>query len=323
MKERPSMREGPTVLVYHPTIGNEIVDAMRAAGAPGTLVGCTSEPELARLVEDADVLMATHCDLTAVVGSRRLRWIQSLASGVEDWMHPPGPPRCPITRMTGVYEAYMAEYVFGFLLLRTQEVDRLRAAQLAREWNVFEKASLRGATIGVAGMGHVGSAVARCAAAFEMNVWGLCRERAGRAPDTLYQRVYGRAELSEFLAGLDVLVLSMPITPQTRGIIDEAALRTLPAHALVINISRGALVDEPALARALAAGELGGAVLDTFVIEPLPRESPLWDIPNVTISPHNAGAVHAEELGAICARNLKEFTEGRLPGPLVDLSRGY
>jgi glyoxylate/hydroxypyruvate reductase A len=317
------MSEGPTTVVYHPRIGHEIVEVMRASGVPGTLVGCTSEAELARLMERADVLMATHCDLTAVVQAPRLRWIQSLASGVEDWMRPPGPPRCPITRMAGVYEAYMAEYVFGFLLLRTQEVDRLRAAQEARKWDVFEKASLRGATIGVAGMGHVGSAVARCAAAFEMDVWGLCRDRAGRAPDEHYQRVFGRAELSEFLAGLDVLVLAMPITPQTRNIIDEAALRTLPAHALLINISRGGLVDEPALPRALAAGELGGAVLDTFVVEPLPRESPLWGLPNVTISPHNAGAVHAGEVGAICARNLKEFTEGRLPGPLVDLSRGY
>jgi phosphoglycerate dehydrogenase-like enzyme len=317
------MSEGPTTVVYHPHIGHEIVDVMRAAGAPGTLVGCTSEAELARLIEGADVLMATHCDLTAVVQSQRLQWIQSLASGVEDWMHPPGPPRCPITRMAGVYEAYMAEYVFGFLLLRTQEVDRLRAAQDAREWNVFEKASLRGATMGVAGMGHVGFAVARCAAAFEMNVWGLCRDSAGRVPDALYQRVFGRAELSEFLAGLDVLVLAMPVTPATRSMIDEAALRRLPAHALLINISRGELVDEPALTRALAAGELGGAVLDTFVVEPLPRESPLWALPNVTISPHNSGAVHASEVGAICARNLKEFTEGRLPGPLVDLSRGY
>jgi phosphoglycerate dehydrogenase-like enzyme len=317
------MSNAPTTVVYHPRIGREIVEVMRAAAAPGTLVACTTEAEMAREMARADVLMATHCDLAPVMAGTRLQWIQSLASGVEDWMGPPGPPRCPITRMAGVYECYMAEYVLGFLLLRTQEVDRLRAAQSARAWEPFEKGSLKGATIGVAGMGFVGSAVARCAAAFEMTVWGLCRDARGRALDAHFQRVFGSADRAEFFAGLDVLVLAMPITPSTRGIIDEAALKALPAHAILVNISRGGLVDEEAMTRALAAGDLAGAVLDTFVVEPLPGESPLWTLPNVTVTPHNAGAVHAGEVGAICARNLKEFAAGRLPGPLVDLSRGY
>lgn len=317
------MSNGPTTVVYHPHIGREIVEVMRAAAAPGTLVACTTEAEMAREVLRADVLMATHCDLAPVMQAAGLQWIQSLASGVEDWMGPPGPPRCPITRMAGIYECYMAEYVLGFLLLRTQEVDRIRAAQSARAWEPFEKGCLKGATIGVAGMGYVGSAVARCAAAFEMTVWGLCRDARGRAPDAHFQRVFGSVERAEFFAGLDVLVLAMPITPDTLAIIDEAALRVLPPHALLINISRGGLVDEEAMTRALAAGELAGAILDTFVVEPLPRESALWTLPNVTVTPHNAGAVHAREVGAICARNLKEFTAGRLPEPLVDLSRGY
>jgi phosphoglycerate dehydrogenase-like enzyme len=310
-------------VVYHPAIGREIVEAMRSADAPGALVACTTESEMAEALESADVLMATHCDLTAVMTAPRLRWIQSLASGVEDWMGPPGPPHVPITRMAGIYEAYMAEYVLGFLLLRTQEVDRIRVNQAQRAWMPFEKASLRGSTMGIAGTGHVGSAVARCAAAFEMNVWGLRRETAGRMPPAHFDRIFGSDERAEFFAGLDVLVLAMPLTPETLGIIDEAALETLPPRALVINISRGGLVDEPALARALAAGEIAGAVLDTFVVEPLPRASTFWTLPNVTVTPHNAGAVHAGEVGAVCARNLKEFSHGRLPEPLVDLSRGY
>jgi phosphoglycerate dehydrogenase-like enzyme len=309
--------------VYHPSIAREIAEVMRAADAPGTLLACTTEAEMARALQGADVLMATHCSLAPAMGAPRLQWIQSLASGVEDWMDPPGPPRCPITRMSGIYEHYMAEYVLGFLLVGTQEVERVRAAQAARSWMPFEKGSLQGATIGIAGMGYVGSAVARCAAAFEMTVWGLCREARGREPDAHFQRIFGNGDRSEFFAGLDVLVLAMPITPSTVSIIDEAALRALPAHAVLINISRGGLVDEGALARALAAGELAGAVLDTFVVEPLPPESPLWALPNVTVTPHNAGAVHAHEVGAICARNLKELAAGRLPAPLVDLSRGY
>jgi phosphoglycerate dehydrogenase-like enzyme len=317
------MTADPTTVVYHPRIGREIVEAMRVARAPGTLVACTTEDAMAAAVETADVLMATHCDLGAVVEAPRLAWIQSLASGVEDWMQPPGPPRCPITRMTGIYEHYMAEYVLGYLLERTQEMARARTAQEAREWRVFEKSSLAGSIIGIAGMGHVGSAVARCAAVFGMTVHGLCREPTRREHDPAFERVFGIADLFSFLAGLDVLVLALPSTPETRGLIDAQALAALPARALVVNIARGSLVDEGALERALARGELAGAVLDTFAVEPLPRESLLWTLPHVTVTPHNSGAVHAHELAVICTRNLREFCEGRLPGPLVDLPRGY
>ena len=170
-------------------------------------------------------------------------------------MGPPGPPLVPITRMAGVYEAYMAEYVLGFLLLRTQEVDRIRANQAARAWLPFEKASLRGSTMGIAGWVTSAPPSRAAAAAFEMTVWGLCRDPASHAPDAAFQRVFGNDRRSEFYAGLDVLVLALPVTPHTRGIVGEAALEALPAHALLVNISRGALVDEPALTRALAAGE--------------------------------------------------------------------
>jgi phosphoglycerate dehydrogenase-like enzyme len=317
------MMKGPSTVVYHPRIGREIADVMRAAGVPGTVTACSSEAEMAGALVGADVLMATHCDLEPVMANPELQWIQSLASGVEDWMGAPGPPRCPITRMSGVYEHYMAEYVLGFLLMRTQEIDRVREAQAARAWIPFEKGSLKGATMGVAGMGYVGSAVARCAAAFEMNVWGLRRTVDRSAADPSFRRVFGSEDRAEFFAGLDVLVLALPIAPGTVCFLDEEALRTLPSSAILFNISRGGLVDEAAMARALAAGELAGAVLDTFSVEPLPADSALWSLPNVTVTPHNAGAVHADEVGAVCARNLKEFVAGRLPEPLVDLSRGY
>jgi phosphoglycerate dehydrogenase-like enzyme len=317
------MTAGPTTVVYHPRIGHEIVEAMRCTGAPGVLVGCTSEAEMRRALQDADVLMATHCALDAVVEAPRLRWIQSLASGVEDWMGPPGPPRVPITRMAGVYERYMAEYVLGYLLERTQQVARVRAAQAARTWDLFEKGSLVGQTIGVAGIGHVGSTVGRYARTFGMTVWGLCRERTDKAPDACFDRVFETAERAAFFSGLDVLVLAMPITPSTIGIIDEAALEALPSRALLVNIARGGLVDQQKLVRALERGEIAGAVLDTFEVEPLPDESPLWSLPNVTVTPHNAGAVHAHEVAAVCARNLHEFAAGRLPEPLVDMARGY
>lgn len=313
----------PRTVVYHPTLGPAIADVLRAGSAPGTVVACTTEREMAAALEHADVLMATHCDVGAVVRSPRLKWIQSLASGVEDWFHAPGPPRCPLTRMTGVYERYMAEYVMAHLLARSQEIGRLKDAQRAREWDHFETRSLKGKVLGVAGLGHVGSAVASRAAAFELAIWGLRRDPTAASPDERIDRVFGPEERLEFFRGLDFLVLALPLTKTTRGFLDEEALGALPSAAVVVNIGRGGLADESALTAALVSGRIAGAVLDTFAVEPLPAESPLWGLDNVTITPHMAGAVHAAEVAAICLRNLVEFVSGRIPEPVVVLDRGY
>ena len=268
--------------------------------------------------------MATHCYARRGRRVARVsRWIQSLASGVEDWIEPPGPPRVPITRMAGVYERYMAEYVLGYLLEGTQEMARARKAQTARDWNLFEKRLARRKDDRDRRHRPCRSTVGRYARTFGMTVWGLCRERSARTPDECFERLFERRDRDAFLGGLDVLVLALPLTPSTTGIIDATALEALPPRALLINIARGGLVDEQQLIRALQQGEVAGAVLDTFEVEPLPRESPLWELPNVTITPHNAGAVHAHEVAAVCARNLREFVAGRLPDPLVDMARGY
>jgi phosphoglycerate dehydrogenase-like enzyme len=137
------------------------------------------------------------------------------------------------------------------------------------------------------------------------------------------ERVYRRDERDEFLRGLDVLVLAMPLTEATRGFLDAGALAALPPSAVVVNIGRGGLADEDALTDALVSGRIAGAILDTFAAEPLPPESPLWSLPNVTVTPHMAGAVHPAEVGAICLANLLEFAAGRLPAPAVVVDRGY
>jgi phosphoglycerate dehydrogenase-like enzyme len=135
--------------------------------------------------------------------------------------------------------------------------------------------------------------------------------------------VFDRSDRDAFLSDLDYLVLAMPLTSDTRRFIDATALAALPSHAVLVNISRGGLVDETALIAALSSGRLAGAVLDTFETEPLPRESPLWRLHNVTVTPHMAGAVYADELGPICARNLSLFASGKLPQPVVNLRTGY
>jgi phosphoglycerate dehydrogenase-like enzyme len=319
------LRDGASLrtVVYHPSLAPAIAAVLRAGDAPGTIVACTTENEIAAELERADVLMATRCDLSSVLESSRLRWIQSLASGVEQWFEPPGPPQCPITRMTGVYERYMAEYVVAHILAVTQGLVKLKDAQRSREWLHFDTTSLKGKVLGVAGLGHVGSMIASKAAAFEMTIRGLRRDASKGAASEEIERVFRPDERIEFFHGLDFLVLAMPLTEMTQGFLDAEALNTLPSTAFVVNIGRGGLADEEALTTALVSGQISGAILDTFTVEPLPAESPLWSLANVMVTPHMAGAVHPTEVGAICLRNLIEFASGRVPEPIVDVAHGY
>lgn len=259
----------------------------------------------------------------------RVRWLQSLSAGVESWLAPPGPPPWPITRMTGLYERYVSEYVFAHLLNRSQRLDVLAAAQSRREWipraqwMATRTSSLHGQVIGVAGLGCIGRQVAELGAAFGMSVRGLRRRPAASAAPSGQVRIFGRPDLAQFLTGLDVLVLTLPLTPQTRGLIGAAELAKLNPSAIVINVGRGPLIDEAALLRALRARKLGGAVLDTFAVEPLSAGHPLWGTPSVTITPHMAGEASAAEVAEVCAPNISRFLRGEIPGVLADPGRGY
>ena len=254
-------------LIFHESIADEIIDAMRVDGAPGDLVPCSTDVEFEAEIEACDVLMAAHCHMAPVMRSTRLRWVQSLASGIESWLLPPGPPQCPITRMTGVYEVYMAEYVMAHLLYRSQELEALRDSQEKKRWIEalgLQAISLRGKTMGIAGLGHVGSEVARLASAFGLNIMGCTRTRTIGDHEANGLQIFSLDEKRQFLTGLDFLVLAMPLTPQTTHFVDEEALEALPSRAVIVNISRGGLVDENALTAAVVGGRLAGAVLDTF-----------------------------------------------------------
>jgi phosphoglycerate dehydrogenase-like enzyme len=212
--------------------------------------------------------------------------------------------------------------VFAHLLYQSQLVGELRRAQDERRWTPVRTKSWSGSLLGVAGLGCIGSAVAQFGLALGMKVRGLVRS-PGQSKLGAPHEVFAIEQLDAFLDGLDVLVVALPITPKTRGMIRERELRRMAGGSTVINIARGGIVDEVALERALRQGPLAHAVLDVFETEPLATDSPLWGCPNLTVTPHMAGAAYAPELVAVCVRNLRTFLSGHLPGPLVDIGRGY
>jgi phosphoglycerate dehydrogenase-like enzyme len=329
MSTRPP-RPRLTGVVYEPAQAAEIVAELEARHVGAELLPCASEHSLAALLGKADFLVAVPFSSSLFQAAPQVRWLHSLSAGVEAWLEPPGPPPWPITRMTGLYESYIAEYVFAHLLYRSQELQLLRSAQSRREWIPRSEwmstrtRTLRGQLMGVAGLGHIGREVARLGCALGMEVRGLRRQPDADLPmDLAPVHVYGLPEIGQFLAGLDVLVITLPLTEETRGLIGPAELSILGGASIVVNVARGLIVDDVALRGALVSERLGGAVLDTFSIEPLPHESPFWDMPTVTITPHMAGEASAAEVADICAPNIKSFLDGEIPGVLVDLRLGY
>ena len=230
--------------------------------------------------------------------AERLRWLHTFSAGVD---HPVFQgllaQRVRLTTSSGVGAAAIAHTVLLYVLALSRDLRAWVEAQRRREWQPRDVQDLEGRVLGVVGLGPIGTEVARLGAAFGMRVVGVRRTPRGDEPCETWP--LGR--LDDLLAIVDYLVLALPLTTETRGILDARAMARLRPEAFVVNVGRGELVDEPALVRALQAKRLAGAALDVFAVEPLPPESPLWDMPNVIVTPHSAGqnpgnAVRAVEL---------------------------
>ena len=320
----------PLGVVFEPDQADAIVAELQALRVPVELVAISSEESLTAVLEDADFLVATAFDSALFERAHHVTWVQSLSAGVDAWLRSTQHPPWPITRMTGLYEKYIAQYVLAHLLHRSQQLEYLKAAQLRREWIpsqewMTRRAQLLGRQVlGVAGLGLIGQEVARLGHALDMEIRGLRRTGNASAPGQLgVSEIFGSSQLTEFLTGLDVLVLTLPLTTATEGMIGREELARLNRGAVVVNVARGAVLDDDAVCDALEAGSIGAAILDTFSVEPLPETSRLWRAPGVTVTPHIAGEASPGEIARVCATNIETFLRGVVPGVVVDYERGY
>ncbi len=251
-----------------------------------------------------------------------LRWVHSTGAGVEHlltsrFVH----SRIRLTNSRGLHTPAIAELAIALLLGVAKRLpDRVRA-QAAHEWTQELNVGLKGKIVVVIGMGSIGSAVARAVRGLGMYVIGV--KRSAR-PARWAHEVVTTAELDGVLARADYVVLCAPETESTRGLLDAARLHRLRRGAILVNVARGALVDEDALVELLRDGHLGGAGLDVFAREPLDRNSPLWDMPNVLITPHY-GNVEGWERPTVqhFIDNAERFLAGRPLRDVVDKRRGY
>ena len=254
-----------------------------------------------------------------------LRWVQSTKSGIGETLRSLGLDKTEIvfTNAAGVHGVALAEFAALGLLYLYKDVPRLRDEQAERAWRPSVTRVLSGSRVLVVGLGGLGREVAKVLAGLGVEVWGF-RRTAAEAPDGV-ARVIDPAGFRAALAAVDALVIACPYTAETHHLIGAAELAALPAGAFVVNIARGAVIDEKALVDGLASGHLGGAALDVFEIEPLAPESPLWAMPNVLVSPHRASIVDREnpQIVDLFVDNVRRYLDGRPLRNVYDRDRGY
>jgi glyoxylate/hydroxypyruvate reductase len=260
------------------------------------------------------------------VNAPRLRWVQGTSAGIGEFLRRNHLLQSPITFPTaaGVHAGALAQFVLLGLLYFWRSVPGLQHRQARHRWERFANGDLTGRRVLIIGLGGTGREVARVCAAIGLEVWGA-RRSADPSPPLGVSKLVAMKELLTALPELDALVLACPLTPATHHMIGVAQLAALSPSALLINIGRGSLIDEPALIAALRESRLAGAALDVFETEPLPPENPLWDMPNVLVSPHSASTVETENrrIVDIFLTNIDLFLKGEKLINEFSRERGY
>jgi len=279
-----------------------------------------AEPHLASV----EVLYGWGFSSAMLARMPKLRWVQKMGAGVEDVLEAPQfRTGVVLTRTDGrLIAPRMVEYVVAMILQRTLKLREVRKAQREGQWlPYFEVGSIRQLTIGVAGLGEIGNEIARTLRGLGADVVGWRRSNA--PTDAVRQLFAGREALARFVAGCDVVVLVLPLTSQTRGILSGSILRAFRPGAHLINIGRGGVLDETALMEAIDAGIIAHTTLDVFATEPLPPAHPFWRHPGVTVTPHICGPLIPEDVAPHFLANYAAFAAGKPLRNVIELDRQY
>lgn len=306
-------------------VTDEQARRIRDAAGDARVVVATDEEGARREVRDADVIFGRFsADLFERGG--QLRWVQTLGAGVdgllfEDFAN----SDVVLVSEKGYVGPHLAEQAFALLLALTRGVARsIREKTWKNRWDIRANCwELTDRTMGIVGLGGTGREVARRAAAFGMRVLAVDPEVATAPPEV--EAVWRMDRLGQLLNESDVVVICAPLTPETRGMFDRQAFRQMKPTALLINVTRGAIVDDASLLEALDAGLIGGAGLDVTPVEPLPPGHPLWERDNVVITPHVAGASprRMDRAVDVFCRNLAAYRHDQPLEGVIDKKKGY
>jgi phosphoglycerate dehydrogenase-like enzyme len=312
------MSDPPLVLIGHDVSPERTAEFRDAVGdrVPADALVATTAPDQTRdRLPDADAAVAFRFPSERLEVADRLRWIQALSAGVDHYDRDALVDRgIALTNASGVHAEPLAEQVLGYLLTFERNLHEFARNQHRGVWQRNGGGELRDRTVGIVGVGAIGTRVAELASAFDSTVLGTKRDPTD-VPSVL-DGVYGPDGLWELLERADYLVVACPLTDETRGLIGTDQLRVLSEDAVVVNIARGEIIDQDALVAALQARTIRGAALDVFEDEPLPSDSPLWDLPNAVVTPHVGGSTphYLERCADLFVENYERFRAGDLEG---------
>jgi phosphoglycerate dehydrogenase-like enzyme len=307
-------------VVAQPFVGDKFGQHVRDHGAIDELTD-----ERRAVWQRAEVVMALDLPKGIEELAPNLRWVQAIGAGIDHLGDRGLPEHIVVTNAVGVAAVPIAEFVIARLLgvwKRTTDLDEL---QRRHEWKATFGRLFDSSTVGLVGLGAIGGAVAIRARALGAHTIGIRRSYQRGDTSTLCDELFGTDDLHDVLARCDAVVLSAPATPETENMFDARAFSAMPAGSVFCNVARGSLVDEPALIDALERGHLGAAILDVTRTEPLPSDDPLWDAPNIFISPHSSASQdrYLETLFELFADNLGRYARGEALRNVVDRAAGY
>lgn len=282
---------------------------------------CDTVEDAKKYVEDCNIIFGEPARVAPVLeAAKRLRWVQSTWAGADPLLRPDKRTDYVLTGVKGIFGSQISQYVFAYILALERKIFKVYENQKDKVWKQIPFEVLGSRLMGICGLGSIGRHVARIARSFGMKVWGYKRtdEEVSEV-----DRLFTEADFWEFLSKPDYMVITLPGTPKTFHLFDDDAFLAMKSASVLINVGRGSVVDEKAMINALAERRIGGAILDVFEKEPLPKESPLWSMPNVIITPHFSATSFPRDIIKIFTENYRRFVEKRPLQHVIEFNRGY
>ncbi|CUS98112.1 D-2-hydroxyacid dehydrogenase [Candidatus Kryptobacter tengchongensis] len=313
------------VIITHKIRPSLVEKIISQIGDKADIVFDPDKKEIDKVIEDVEIIFGdferNHARL-----AKNLRWVHLGYAGVDMILYPEiVNSDVIVTCSKGIHQHHMTEFLFGMILTLTRRFDKIYNVQKLKIWDkqvAKEFVSLRGKTMGILGLGNIGRQIAKVSKAFEMYVIGMKRTKANVE---YVDEVITKEEMQYLLENSDFIVVVLPLTEETFHLIGEREFEMMSKKPYFFNIGRGAVVDEKALIDALKNGKIRGAGLDVFENEPLPKDSPLWEMENVLITPHIAGLFpnYWEEPVNLFIENFKRYIDGKNLMNVVDKVVGY
>jgi phosphoglycerate dehydrogenase-like enzyme len=316
------------ILIQYPFTAEQIEAFRQSAQRLGghTVIYANTDEEALAAAPNVEVILGWFKP-PVCAAAPRLRWIQSFSTGMEKFLFPEIIERdeVQISNVAGLYASQGAEHAWALLLALTRGILTSWDNQKKRQWGGGANVELAGATLGLIGLGGFGIEMAKRAQGYNMTILAIDAMRTDKPAYVAELKPATRENLHNLLRRSDVVMTACPLTKETYHLIGKAELLQMRSSSYLINVTRGGIIDEPALIDALKNGQIAGAGLDVTETEPLPADNPLWDAPNLILTPHRAGASQHRPrmVFEFFLQNLERYLQGQRPQNMIDKRRGY